>query len=138
VWSGAAAAATLFTLLFAPPGALLRYWLGARYNAWPEHLRLGTLLANLGACAVMVLVVAAMAAHGCFDARPWAAAALRGVASGFCGSLSTMSTFVAQLHEMDKVHALAYGLLSWAGALALMCTTLAAFLAHTSASSVCM
>lgn len=125
---GRTSEAMLFTVLFAPLGSLLRYWLGIRLNAWPEHFRLGTFIANFVACGIAVATVVAQAHGDCFKAHPWTEGALKGVISGFCGALSTMSTFVAQLHEMDRVHAPMYAILSCGAALLMMCLALWTYL----------
>eukprot|EP00900_Chrysochromulina_parva_P019030 jgi/Chrpa1/27128/Chrysochromulina_OHIO_Genome00011946-RA len=94
-------------LVTAPPGALLRWKLGARLNGkctrgpfanWP----LGTLVANLLASAVLGVIAGACAsdAFGPVTASygAWyAEAMLQGLGLGFCGCLSTVSTWMNEV-----------------------------------------
>lgn len=94
-------------LVTAPPGALLRWKLGARLNGkctrgpfanWP----LGTLVANLLASAVFGVIAGACAsdAFGPVTASygAWyAEAMLQGLGLGFCGCLSTVSTWMNEV-----------------------------------------
>jgi fluoride ion exporter CrcB/FEX len=94
-------------LVTAPPGALLRWKLGARLNGkctrgpfakWP----LGTLVANLLASALLGVIAGACAidAFGPVTASygAWyAEAMLQGLGTGFCGCLSTVSTWINEV-----------------------------------------
>ena len=118
-----------FPLLLAPPGALLRWWLALFLNSshrarsasprWP----LGTLAANLLATLIIAGVYVAqhvdVSATGNLSDMPSSSTllgcqALYGVQEGFCGCLSTISTFAVEM-ELLKPHrrAFAYTLFSW-------------------------
>lgn len=94
-------------------GAWLRWWLGLRLNPLFPTLPLGTLAANLIAAYVIGLVMAAIAGNLAFSPR-----ARLFVTTGFCGGLSTFSTFSAETYAL-----LARGQLGWAaGAIAIHVT----------------
>jgi fluoride exporter len=89
-------------------GAALRWWLGLRLDAatFPR----GTLLANLaGSLLLGVLVGLALRGH-----------ALALLGTGFCGALTTYSSFAVQTHDGGRLAA-AYVVATLAGSLAL-CT----------------
>jgi CrcB protein len=73
-------------------GALLRWWLGIRFNSAFPPVPPGTLIANLVGAYVIGLAVAFFAT---FSAVPpeWRLF----VITGFCGGLTTFSTFSAEI-----------------------------------------
>jgi CrcB protein len=73
-------------------GALLRWWLGARLNAHFPPIPPGTLAANLVGGYVVGVAVACFATYGAL-APEWRLL----VITGFCGGLTTFSTFSAEL-----------------------------------------
>ena len=73
-------------------GALLRWWLGARLNAHFPPIPLGTLAANLIGGYVVGVAVAFFATYTAI-APEWRLL----VITGFCGGLTTFSTFSAEL-----------------------------------------
>jgi CrcB protein len=73
-------------------GALLRWWLGARLNALFPSLPPGTLVANLAGAYVIGAGIAFFAAYTALSPE-WRLL----VITGFCGSLTTFSTFSAEL-----------------------------------------
>ncbi|KAI9223578.1 hypothetical protein BC828DRAFT_403013 [Blastocladiella britannica] len=95
-WTDAALA-----LAVAPPGALLRYALSV---AWGRR---GTLVANW--MAVLVLTLLKVAGHQW--GGEWTEAGTS-VILGFCGALSTVSTFVNELSTMPPRDAAGYVLVS--------------------------
>lgn len=76
----------------ASAGALLRWWLGAQLNALFPSIPPGTLLANLLGGYVVGIAIAVFAAYSAL-APEWRLA----VITGFCGGLTTFSTFSAEL-----------------------------------------
>lgn len=81
-------------VLGASLGALIRWWLSVKFNAFHESLFLGTLLANLIACSLMGFFLGYESGASHIDV------ALRiAFITGFLGSLSTFSTFISELHS---------------------------------------
>lgn len=113
-----------FSIVLGPPGAILRWYL-SRFNSHPRskqrpHWPLGTLAANLIATAVLCAVFVgqrvgrvsgrggggAYSVTGCY--------ALYGVEEGFCGCLSTISTFAQELATIKpERRAVLYAVASW-------------------------
>lgn len=89
-------------------GALLRWWLGARLNAHFPPIPPGTLAANLIGGYVVGVAVAFFATYTAI-APEWRLL----VITGFCGGLTTFSTFSAEL-----VTLLQQGRATWAFAAA--------------------
>jgi len=73
-------------------GALLRWWFGARFNALFPTIPLGTLAANLVGGYIIGAAVAFFASVSAL-APEWRLF----VMTGFCGGLTTFSTFSAEL-----------------------------------------
>mmetsp|Transcript_10826 Transcript_10826/g.27024 ORF Transcript_10826/g.27024 Transcript_10826/m.27024 type:complete len:384 (+) Transcript_10826:80-1231(+) len=131
-----------FILSFAPLGALLRYYLGLWFNAWPQHFKVGTFMANFGACLVLGICTVFKAREHCFapgasNFGPWWNELLLGVTFGFCGALSTMSTLVAQMFEMHIVYGFAYFCVSLLASQALLAAILGIFLFSSGVTTVC-
>jgi fluoride exporter len=72
-------------------GALLRWWLGDQLNAHFPTIPPGTLVANLVGAYVIGLAIAFFAAYSAI-APEWRLF----VITGFCGGLTTFSTFSAE------------------------------------------
>lgn len=85
-------------------GALLRWWLGLFLNAQFPTLPPGTLAANLIGGYIIGVAVAVFATYGAL-APEWRLL----VITGFCGGLTTFSTFSA-----ESVALLQQGRLLWA------------------------
>lgn len=75
-------------------GALLRWWLGIKFNGLHEGLFLGTLLANVIACFLMGLYLGYETSENALSQAVRIA-----FLTGFLGSLSTFSTFIAETHS---------------------------------------
>lgn len=95
--------------LGAAVGALLRWWLGSLFNSYFPAIPPGTLLANLIGAYVIGVAIAFFASYAAL-APEWRLF----VITGFCGGLTTFSTFSAEI-----VTLLQQGRVSWAcGAIA--------------------
>jgi len=82
----------LMVCIGASLGALLRWWLGARFNAAFPVIPPGTLIANLVGAYVVGVAVAVFTAYPAL-APEWRLLLI----TGFCGGLTTFSTFSAEL-----------------------------------------
>ncbi|CDW99441.1 hypothetical protein [Sporisorium scitamineum] len=119
-----------FSLVLAPPGTILRWYL-SRLNTWPASKRLslplGTLTANLLATAIICAAFTASRAGSVpqsFAGGLTGCEALQGLQDGFCGCLSTMSTFAVELRTIKPSRkAVRYAVVSWAAGV-LICVVL--------------
>lgn len=108
----------LFALIFAPLGCLLRYWLSLKLNALIPWFPLGTFAANV--FGTVVLSVCYDIQHVPFSSRPGmdvggglsSCEVLQGLEDGFCGALTTVSTWVVELVTLRTRHAWLYGAIS--------------------------
>ncbi|KAH6693811.1 CrcB-like protein-domain-containing protein [Plectosphaerella plurivora] len=102
-WRGEA----LFALVFAPLGCLLRHHLGLALNPRLSSFPLGTFTANVGGTAV--LGMAWDLAHAPVGGLV-ACQVLMGIEDGFCGCLTTVSTWVGELAGFGDIRrAYTYG-----------------------------
>lgn len=76
----------------AAAGALLRWWLGLKLDGYWPQLPLGTLAANLGGGFIVGAAIAFFASYGAL-APQWRLL----IITGFCGGLTTFSTFSAEI-----------------------------------------
>ncbi|KKY27714.1 putative chromosome condensation protein [Phaeomoniella chlamydospora] len=108
VWRGRA----LFAILFAPPGCLLRFYLSKYLNSRLSSFPLGTFAANiigtlmLGMCYDLQHI---SSIGGGLLHRSITCQVLEGVMEGFCGALTTVSTWVGELNGLRRRHAYIYG-----------------------------
>lgn len=116
--------AVTFAIVLSPPGAILRWYLSrlnsvSRSKRFP-HWPLGTLAANLSATVVIAAVfvaqnvgrVSGRGGGGAYSIK--GCHALYGVQQGFCGCLSTISTFAVELKNLKpKRRAVSYAVGSW-------------------------
>jgi CrcB protein len=95
--------------IFAPFGVMLRWQLSVHLNGRHPWLPLGTLSANILASCLDAVADGVLLRVNSF----WAIVMLRAFVLGFNGSLSTVSTFVAELYrERNIEYAYAYASLS--------------------------
>lgn len=106
-------------LLFAYPGALSRYLLSVHLNQRIRALPLGTLVANsVGTALLGTFHVLQRLSN---PVSPNACSLLQGLGDGYCGCLTTVSTFAAELRDLKWWKSVRYGLISWgAGQLLLL------------------
>mmetsp|Transcript_12340 Transcript_12340/g.16163 ORF Transcript_12340/g.16163 Transcript_12340/m.16163 type:complete len:597 (+) Transcript_12340:266-2056(+) len=97
-----------YSMLLAPPGAILR-WILSQYNGkltldgW-KWFPYGTFLANLiGSILSITLIVTEYRLAGA-GLNFWEVGTIRALKVGFVGSLTTVSTFVAEIHGFMKEH----------------------------------
>ncbi|KAL7935590.1 CrcB-like domain-containing protein [Trichoderma chlorosporum] len=107
----------LFALVFAPLGCLARFYLSIYLNGKIASFPLGTFAANIAGTAVLGMSwdIAHARIGGLAGCQ-----VLQGVEDGFCGCLTTISTWVAELNSLGRRHSYIYGFSSVAVALAVM------------------
>ncbi|KAI1326621.1 CrcB-like protein-domain-containing protein [Xylariaceae sp. FL0255] len=113
VWRGSATLA----LVFAPLGCLLRFYLSALLNPRLPPFPLGTFTVNMLGTAVLGLSydLAHVPEGGVIGCQ-----VLQGIEDGFCGCLSTVSTWITELAVLGRRRAYVYGGTSVVSGLALM------------------
>lgn len=112
-WRGQA----LFALTFAPAGCLLRFFVSIKLNLKVASFPLGTFLVNMSGTMIMAMVwdlqraPASGSFRGIFN-NLVACQVLQGISDGFCGCLTTVSTWVVELSGLRRKHAYFYGFAS--------------------------
>ena len=116
MWIGAVLAAVfmtayrgtiLFALVFGPLGSLLRFFL-SRLNPLIRHFPLGTFVANqLGTILLAVFFLLQYKKQSVVSCQ-----VLQGMQDGFCGCLTTVSTFIVELSTLSRARGWIYGLVS--------------------------
>ena len=86
-------------------GSLLRWWLGMMFNAYFPTLPPGTLTANLVGGYIIGVAVAFFSSYSAL-APEWRLF----VITGFCGGLTTFSTFSAEITALIQQGRLAWAL----------------------------
>lgn len=111
----------LFSLVFAPVGCLARFFISIKLNSRIASFPLGTFAVNVAGS--MVLGMAYSLQHASFQASSFGGGSiigcqvLQGIMDGFCGCLTTVSTWALELSDLRRHHAYLYGALSVAVAL---------------------
>lgn len=98
-------------LLFSFPGTLTRYLLSINLNPRLKTMPLGTFMANsigtalLGFFHVLQGFSSAVSPNTC--------SLLQGLGDGYCGCLTTISTFAAEIGTLEGWKAVSYTIISW-------------------------
>lgn len=112
-WRGRAT----FSLVFAPLGVLTRFYISLFLNSKFVTFPLGTFTANIFGTAVLGM---------CWDLQHVPVGGvvgcqvLQGIMDGYCGCVTTVSTWVDELVGLRRYHAYRYGLISVLVALAIL------------------
>lgn len=112
-WRGRA----LFAVVFAPLGCLLRFYAALRLNGRLPSFPLGTFAVNMLGTALEGMFFDLQ--HVPIGNRV-GCEVLQGAMDGFCGCLTTVSTWVAEVHGLRNRHGYFYGLASVGGGLGLV------------------
>ncbi|OCK93104.1 uncharacterized protein K441DRAFT_566618, partial [Cenococcum geophilum 1.58] len=108
-WRGQA----VFALVFAPAGCLLRFYASLKLNGIMPSFPLGTFGVNIFGTAVLGMAFDLQ--HVSLDNTAGVGGGrvgcqvLEGVMDGFCGCLTTVSTWIAELNGLGRRHAYVYG-----------------------------
>ena len=107
----------LFALVFAPVGCLLRFYASVHLNGKIKSFPLGTFAVNVFGTMMeaIFLDLQRVPVGGMVGCQ-----VLQGMADGFCGCLTTVSTWVVELKGLRLKHAYIYGLMSVGVGLGLM------------------
>jgi len=108
----------LFAIVFAPMGCLARFYLSIKLNGLQPSFPLGTFAANI--IGTIILGIAWDVQHSVHGNSRISCQALQGVMDGFCGCLTTVSTWVAELGSLRRRHAYVYGMVTLVTSLALL------------------
>ncbi|KAI0155597.1 CrcB-like protein-domain-containing protein [Pestalotiopsis sp. NC0098] len=119
----------LFALVFAPAGCLLRFILSIKLNLRIFGFPLGTFSANILGTMVLAVVwdlqrIPNARIAGNIGANLVPCQVLQGIEDGFCGCLTTVSTWLLELSSLRRRHAYRYGAVSFLMALAVVITTM--------------
>jgi fluoride ion exporter CrcB/FEX len=95
-----------FALVFAPLGCLARFYLALYLNGKMATFPAGTFAANVIGTAVLGMAwdIAHIPTGGVVGCQ-----VLQGVEDGFCGCLTTVSTWVAELNSLRRKNSYIYG-----------------------------
>ena len=107
----------VYAIVFAPLGCLVRFWLAIRLNSRVARFPVGTFAANIFGSMVLAMAydlqhAPLASAGGPVGGGIIGCQVLQGIMDGFCGCLTTVSTWVAELKGLRKRHAYEYGLAS--------------------------
>ena len=107
----------LFALVFAPLGCLLRFYASLHLNGRIKSFPLGTFAVNIFGTMMeaVFLNLQRVPVGGIVGCQ-----ILQGMSDGFCGCLTTVSTWMAELKALKLRHAYIYGLISVGLGLGLM------------------
>ncbi|KAK9236937.1 CrcB-like protein-domain-containing protein [Lipomyces kononenkoae] len=110
----------LFALVFGPLGTLTRWLLSRHMNPLHPSFPFGTFTANILGTVLMgifaILQQRVDSKTGC--------QVLQGMMAGYCGCLTTVSTFALELRTLQRSHAWRYGTTSVVVGVVAMCLTM--------------
>jgi fluoride ion exporter CrcB/FEX len=119
-WRGQA----LFACVFAPVGCLVRYYASLHLNPIHPSFPLGTFSVNVFGTVVLGMAYDLQRVPLLASSVPGGSIVgcqvLQGIMDGFCGCLTTVSTWISELDSLKRRHAYLYGTISVGTALALL------------------
>jgi fluoride exporter len=114
----------LFALAFAPVGCLVRFYASLKMNSLVPAFPLGTFAVNMLGTAIEGMCYdiqhVGVGVMGRVGGGRTGCQVLQGVQDGYCGCLTTVSTWVAEINGLRTRHGYTYALSSVVGALCLM------------------
>jgi len=117
-WRGEA----IMACVFAPLGCLLRFYVSLRLNGLSPAFPLGTFAVNVFGSAILAMCfdLQHVTFQGVAGGSLVGCQVLEGVMDGFCGCLTTVSTWVAELNGLRRTHSYIYGCSSVLAGLSMM------------------
>lgn len=112
----------LFAIIFAPLGCLARFSISQWLAAVSPSVPLATFVVNVFGTSVEALVFSLghISFSGYIGGGRVSCQVLNGIGDGFCGALTTVSTFVAELQILNRTQAYIYGLATIFGGLSMV------------------
>ncbi|KAF2197000.1 hypothetical protein GQ43DRAFT_484494 [Delitschia confertaspora ATCC 74209] len=108
-WRGQA----IFACVFAPIGCLLRFYISLMLNGLIASFPLGTFCVNIFGTAVLGMAFdlqhVGLGDSGLVGGGRVSCQVLQGIMDGFCGCLTTVSTWMLELSGLRRRHAYVYG-----------------------------
>ncbi|KAF8000707.1 hypothetical protein HF325_004496 [Metschnikowia pulcherrima] len=110
-----------FACLFAPWGAFLRFWLSKLLNSKVENFPMGTFAVNFSGTVLLSVFTllakgkASFASDLPIVSNILSCHVLAGLEDGFCGCLTTVSTFVVEICALELLHSNFYALVIRSG-----------------------
>ncbi|KAF2113047.1 CrcB-like protein-domain-containing protein [Lophiotrema nucula] len=112
-WRGQA----IFACAFAPVGCLLRFYMSLRLNGIMPSFPLGTFAVNIFGTAVLGMAYDLQhvdIGSGLPGGGHVSCQILQGIMDGFCGTLTTVSTWIAEINGLKRNHSYVYAFTSTA------------------------
>ncbi|ORZ07521.1 CrcB-like protein-domain-containing protein [Lobosporangium transversale] len=116
----------VFAICFAPPGAILRWYL-SRFNIRTKQFPVGTFAANVIGSLILAALVCLQHSSGVGGKSTLICQVLSGLQDGFCGCLTTISTFALELKILSRRASYIYGVSSVVAAQLAMLIVLGSF-----------
>lgn len=102
----------LIALVLAPLGCLFRFHAALKFNGLIKYFPLGTFIVNIAGTVVLGAcwdLQRAPLTNGAIGGGIIGCQVLQGVQDGFCGCLTTVSTWIIELKGLQRKHAYFYG-----------------------------
>ncbi|KAF2252144.1 hypothetical protein BU26DRAFT_538925 [Trematosphaeria pertusa] len=119
-WRGQA----IFACVFAPLGCLLRFYASLRLNSLAPAFPLGTFTVNIFGTAVLAMAYdlqhVALGSLALVGGGRVGCQVLQGIMDGFCGCLTTVSTWILEIDGLRRWHAYVYAMTSVSVGLAVL------------------
>ncbi|KAM9901520.1 hypothetical protein OXX79_004499 [Metschnikowia pulcherrima] len=122
-----------FACLFAPWGAFLRFWLSKLLNSKVENFPMGTFAANFSGTVLLSVFTllakgkASFASDLPIVSNILSCHVLAGLEDGFCGCLTTVSTFVVEICALELLYSYFYASVSVAASFSAMLVILGSY-----------